>query len=88
MDWPTTWIGDYGINVNTSQLGVYRRESGLWENSFLRNVPPRYRTLDERGSTCETFTANQPTINVKRGLLPRFLSRLLEWMLHWLNLHG
>jgi hypothetical protein len=86
MDWPTTWIGDYGISVNASQMGVYRRESGHWENSFLMNVPQRYRTVDVGVFTCEKFTPNRS--NGKRSLFPRFILRLYEWVVNWLNLDG
>ena len=84
VDWPITCVGDYGIAVNTSQMGVYRRESGRWENSFLMNVPQRYRTVDDSVFTCENFTASQP--DDERRPFPSLISRLFEWIVNWLKL--
>jgi len=43
-DWPITWEGDGGVPVDASVPGLYRRESGAWENSFPRDIPDKYKT--------------------------------------------
>jgi hypothetical protein len=49
-DWPTTWMGDNGVNVTATTRGVYRRESGTWKNGFLMDVPERYRRFSDVNS--------------------------------------
>lgn len=44
VDWPTAWEGDNGEAVDASVPGLYRRESGIWENGFPRDVPTKYKT--------------------------------------------
>ena len=88
IDWPTAWIGDYGITVNASQMGVYRRESGTWTNSFLTNVPPRYRTVNDNVILCENITTQHPSKEGQHIFFSRFISRLFKRIFHWLDFNG
>eukprot|EP00546_Thalassionema_frauenfeldii_P018629 CAMPEP_0178903874 /NCGR_PEP_ID=MMETSP0786-20121207/5391_1 /TAXON_ID=186022 /ORGANISM="Thalassionema frauenfeldii, Strain CCMP 1798" /LENGTH=315 /DNA_ID=CAMNT_0020575277 /DNA_START=170 /DNA_END=1118 /DNA_ORIENTATION=+ len=58
-DWPTVWRGDGNIDVDTSELNVYRRESGLWDGDWLMDVPERYRQLS--GSMCTSHYIIDPS---------------------------
>ena len=73
-DWPTEWVGDDGVMVDTSELGVYRRESGTWMDSFLMDVPDRYRTIDDSVTPCEGFEEQE-----RVGLFTRIYSRIYNW---------
>jgi hypothetical protein len=100
-DWPKQWIGDNDGTVNAGTIGVYRRESGLWDgNSFLMNIPDKYRTIDSSVASCDggdVATTESPTPSPsdtdeiptsepnELGLFPRLLSQL--WQL-FLQLFG
>ena len=51
-EWPLSWIGDFGKDVNVTTSGVYRRESSIWsEDDFtLSTVPDQYR--QDAGGVC------------------------------------
>jgi hypothetical protein len=65
-DWPTTWIGDGGAPVDTSVMGVYRRESANWDkNSNLLvhdSVPERYR--EDAGGVCSAHVPPKCHFNI------------------------
>lgn len=81
-DWPTQWIGDNGAAVNAGTIGVYRREAGQWSDSFLLDVPARYRTVDDGVTPCTGPGENPtpaPSANVSfLQLILKFLNALLR----------
>jgi hypothetical protein len=87
-DWPTQWKGDNDIAVDATTRGVYRRESGEWQNGFLMDVPSRYRTFAS-SSNLECLTRNYvdppapaaPPMNPPAGASRRgILFSLLDWI--------
>jgi hypothetical protein len=53
-DWPKSWKGDNGKTVNATKRLEYRRESGTWKDSFLLNVPDRYRQISKKTDCLNT----------------------------------
>jgi hypothetical protein len=50
--WPTTWMGDYGEDVDASIPGLYRREWSIWseDDSTLITAPWQFR--EDAGEFC------------------------------------
>lgn len=70
-DWPTTWKGDNGLPVNATKRLEYRRESGLWKDSFLLDVPARYRQISKK-TECLNTNYKDP---FRKTLAPRITPR-------------
>jgi hypothetical protein len=92
-DWPTTWIGDNGVNVTATTRGVYRRESGTWKNGFLMDVPGRYRrfldvnrlkctppALDPLSQPALAPVAVEPLVDGGKGLFARLLAFVVSFL--------
>ena len=53
-DWPKSWKGDNNLPVNATKRLEYRRESGSWKDSFLLDVPDRYRQIYKKTDCLNT----------------------------------
>ena len=72
-DWPNSWKGDNGKAVNTTKRLEYRRESGTWKDSFLMDVPERYRQISKK-TDCLNTNYKDP---FRRTSAPRITPRPL-----------
>jgi hypothetical protein len=87
-DWPTQWKGDNGVAVDATTRGVYRRESGVWKNGFLMDVPSHYRTfVSSANRNClnrnsvDPSTPAAPPVPAPAGTPRRgILLSLLDWI--------